>query len=180
VNEARNHPTEEVSMKKPLLVLTAIVSATTLAACGSGGGGDGSTTTAETGTGSGTVSVKDVGDADQVLVDSSGRALYSSEQEANGKVMCTGSCEAIWAPLTIDTGQPTGSDELGVVKRPDGSRQVTYDGAPLYSFTQEGPNEVTGDGLTDEFDGQQFTWHVASTDEGGGSSNTSSDGAYRY
>jgi predicted lipoprotein with Yx(FWY)xxD motif len=51
---------------------------------------------------------------------------------------------------------------LGTVKRPDGSEQVTFDGDPLYKFTEEGPGEVTGDGLVDSFGGQRFTWHVAS------------------
>jgi predicted lipoprotein with Yx(FWY)xxD motif len=81
-------------------------------------------------------------------------------------VLCTDGCESFWTPLTIARGQPKGSvaGELGVVERPDGTRQVTLDGSPVYSFTEEGPGEVTGDGVTDAFDGRQFTWNVVAVD----------------
>ena len=156
---------------KKLLMLAAIVAAVALAACG-GGSGNGSATAAAPGANGMTVAVKNIGDAGRVLVDSSGQALYASDQEANGMVLCTGACESIWMPLTVKGGAPTGSvpGKLGVVKRPDGSQQVTYNGRPLYSFTQEGPGEVTGDGLNDAFGGHQFTWHVVSVGGGGSSS----------
>jgi predicted lipoprotein with Yx(FWY)xxD motif len=175
VGEGRNHPTEEVSMKK-LLILAAIVAAVGLAACGGGSGG--SATAASPGASAGTVAAQNLGGAGRVLVDSSGQALYASDQEAGGMVLCTGACESFWKPLTVKGGQPTGSvpGKLGVVKRPDGSRQVTYNGRPLYSFTQEGPGEVTGDGFQDAFDGRQFTWSVVSVGGGGSSSGSSSNG----
>jgi predicted lipoprotein with Yx(FWY)xxD motif len=159
---------------KKLLVVGAIVAAVALAACGSGGGG--SAATAASGMGAGTVAVQNIGGAGRVLVDSSGQALYASDQEANGMVLCTGACESFWAPLNAKGGQPTGSvpGKLGVVKRPDGSQQVTYNGMPLYSFTQEGPGQVTGDGFHDAFNGQQFHWNVVSVGGGGSSSGGSS------
>ena len=40
------------------------------------------------------------------------------------------------------SGQPTAGDgvsgKLGIVKRPDGMRQVTLDGRPLYRFAEDG------------------------------------------
>jgi predicted lipoprotein with Yx(FWY)xxD motif len=177
MGERQNHRTEEVSMKK-FLILAAILAPVALAACGGGGGGSESATAATPGGSSATVAVQDLGNAGRVLVDSSGKALYASDQEANGMVLCTGACESIWMPLTVKSGQPTGSvpGKLGVIRRPDGSEQVTYRGRPLYSFTQEGPGEVTGDGFQDAFGGQQFTWHVVSVGGGGGSPATSSNG----
>jgi predicted lipoprotein with Yx(FWY)xxD motif len=162
---------------KKLLGVAAIVAVFTLAACGGGGGGGGSTMAAASAGGGKTVAVQGLGNAGQVLVDSSGHALYASEQEANGMVLCTGGCESFWSPLTIKGGNPSGSvpGTLGVVKRPDGSRQVTYNGMPLYSFTQDGTGEVTGDGFSDAFGGQHFTWHVVSV-RGGGSSSAASSG----
>ena len=164
-------------MKKLIAVLAAIVAAVAIAACGGGSDGGNSATAATPATSGQTVSVKDVGDAGRVLVDSSGQALYASDQEAGGRVMCTGACLSFWKPLTIKGGDPHGSvpGKLGVITRPDGGMQVTFDGRPVYSFTQDGPGEVTGDGFMDAFDGQQFTWNVVAVGSSGGSSSAASD-----
>lgn len=162
-----------------------------VAGCGGGGGGGGSATAATPTTGGKTVSVADIGSAGRVLVDSSGQALYASDQEtASGKVMCSGACNSFWKPLTVSGGAPTGSSDvgkLGVVKRPDGTKQVTDNGKLLYTFTQEGPGQVTGDGFQDAFNGQQFTWHVVSVGNGGSTSSgstsnggSSSSGSFSY
>ena len=71
---------------------------------------------------------------------------------------------AVWLPLTAD-GEPVAGEgvdgRLAVVERPDGTSQVTYDGTPLYSFVEDsGEGTVTGNGLSDDFDGEAFTWHV--------------------
>jgi predicted lipoprotein with Yx(FWY)xxD motif len=110
-----------------------------------------------------TVSAKHLSGAGKVLVDSQGKALYRSDQERNGMVLCEGACLSFWQPLTV-SGSPKGSSlqgKLGVVKRPDGRRQVTYNGKLLYSFKLDKPGKVTGDGFKDAFGGQKFTWHVA-------------------
>jgi len=175
-------------MKKLLIPGILIAAAVTLAACG-GGGGD---ATAMSSAGAGAVSVKDVGGTGTVLVDSAGQALYASDQEAAAhKVLCTGACNSFWEPVTA-TGNVTSSSsvpgKLGTVKRPDGSMQVTYNGDPVYSFTQDSAGQVTGDGFMDAFDGQQFTWHVVSVGNtgstsqgtGGGSAGSSTGGGSAY
>ena len=177
-------------MKKKLFIPGGAVALVViaLAVAGCGGGGGGSATAAMPSTGGMTVSVADIGSAGRVLVDSSGQALYASDQEtASGKVMCTGACNSFWKPLTVSGGAPTGSSDagkLGVVKRPDGTKQVTANGKLLYTFTQEGPNQVTGDGFQDAFNGQQFTWHVVSVGNGGSASSGSSSkrlgGSFSY
>lgn len=174
-------------MKKKLFIPGGAVALVViaLAVAGCGGGGGGSATAAMPSTGGMTVSVADIGSAGRVLVDSSGQALYASDQEtASGKVMCTGACNSFWKPLTVSGGAPTGSSDagkLGVVKRPDGTKQVTANGKLLYTFTQEGPNQVTGDGFQDAFNGQQFTWHVVSVGNGGSASSaSSSNGSFSY
>lgn len=114
-----------------------------------------------------TVSVFEDHSLGWILVDSSGAALYTSEQETDGTVRCVASCAAEWPPLTVDSGQkPTANGEvpgaLGTVAREDGTTQVTLDGVPLYTFSLDGqPGEVSGNGLSDAFDGTTFTWHVA-------------------
>jgi predicted lipoprotein with Yx(FWY)xxD motif len=159
-----------------------LAAAVALAACGGGGGG--SATAASTG--SNAVSTKDIGGAGTVLVDSSGQALYASDQEAAaGKVLCTGACNSFWQPVTASgkvTSPGSVSGKLGTVKRPDGTMQVTYNGMPLYSFTQDQAGQVTGDGFKDAFGGQQFTWHVVTVgnSSGGGRGSASSSGGSGY
>jgi predicted lipoprotein with Yx(FWY)xxD motif len=154
-------------MKRLLIALAAVVAVLVLAACG-GGGGDSSDSSAAppASNGTATVSVEEIGDAGPVLVDSAGKALYTTdEEEADSSVLCTDACASFWEPLTIDAGAPSGNSlpgELGVFERPDGTRQVTLDGKRLYTFVEDEPREVTGDGFSDAFDGQQFTWHVVS------------------
>jgi predicted lipoprotein with Yx(FWY)xxD motif len=134
-----------------------------LVACG-GGSSDTATKPAVTATksaGTSTLSVKSVNGIGDVLVDSQGRALYASDLEADGKVACVKGCTAFWQPLPVDSGMPAAPAEigkLGVVKRPDGTRQVTAGGKLLYTFTEDSPGKVTGNGFSDDFDGRHFTW----------------------
>jgi predicted lipoprotein with Yx(FWY)xxD motif len=144
------------------IALLSLVTAVGLAACGGGSSSTGSSA-------AGDVSTKDVSGVGTVLVDAKGQALYSPEQEASGKILCTDSCTSIWVPLDLPSGQtaataPDGiGSRLGVVTRPDGSKQVTFDGKPLYTFVEDGsPGTVTGNGAKDSFGGTSFTWHVVS------------------
>ncbi len=120
----------------------------------------------------GTVALHNVQGVGRVLVDTGGRALYSADQETGGAVRCvTADCVAVWAPLTVPAGQdPTGPDDvsklLSTVTRPDGSRQVAFDGKPLYTFSLDrSAGQVKGNGASDTFGGVVFTWHVASPGE---------------
>lgn len=166
---------------KRLLILgaaVALVAAAVAAIAAFSGGGGESSASSSPAANTATVSAQDIGNEGAVLVDREGRALYASDQEnAAGMVLCTDGCTSFWKPLTVENGAPTGSSvqgKLGVVARPDGARQVTLDGKLLYTFTQDEPGEVTGDGFEDAFDGQSFTWHVVHTDGSTGSSSTDS------
>ncbi len=142
----------------------AFAAALGLAACGGGNGqATGETSGSQATTDSrDTLSTQTI-DGMAVLVDSQGRALYSPDQERSGKVLCTAGCTAIWQPLTV-SGTTTASGALtknvGTVKRPDGGQQATFNGRPLYTFTEEGPGQLTGDGFQDSFGGTGFTWHA--------------------
>jgi predicted lipoprotein with Yx(FWY)xxD motif len=125
-----------------------------------------------------TVSLASVSGVGNVLVDSKGFALYSPVQEKGGAIRCTGSCATIWLPLTVK-GSPTAASglKLGTVKRPDGKTQVTFDGKPLYRFAEDGtPKTVGGNGVSDNFGGKSFTWHVASP----GKTSTAGSGSRGY
>jgi len=162
------------------LPIYAVVSAgaLALAACGSNGGNSGDASVPTSADGSPTVSVERVDGIGNVLVDDlTGQALYAADEEATGDVLCVDACEAFWSPLEAGDGTPTtepGVADLGVITRPDGTRQVSTDGRPLYTFTEDSPGEVTGDGFSDDFGGQHFTWHAVLAD---GASTSSSSGS---
>jgi predicted lipoprotein with Yx(FWY)xxD motif len=161
----------------------ALALALAFAGCGddSDEGTSGTSDSAAAASANATVSVDSVEGVGDVLVDSQGAALYTADQEMDGKVRCTGSCAEIWIPLTVSgSREPTASDdvpgELGVTERPGGERQVSYDGKPLYTFADDPmAGEVTGDGLSDTFDGRLFSWRVVrtggGTEEGGAQPN---------
>jgi predicted lipoprotein with Yx(FWY)xxD motif len=103
-----------------------------------------------------------------VLVDMKGRTLYSLSAERNGKFICTDkTCLSFWHPLVVPAGAtPTGTARLGTVKRPDGRRQVTYRGGPLYTFSGDhARGDARGEGFKDV-----GTWHAAAVSGGSGSS----------
>jgi len=151
-----------------------------LAACGSSGYSSGNQGTTRPAGTPGTVAVKQVAGVGNVLVDAKGLALYSPEQEASGKVLCTGSCVAFWMPLPAGSAAPapvSGVGMLGTVNRPDGTKQVTVDGKPLYTFAEDSPGNVKGNGFSDAFGGQHFTWHaILATGTSAGSSGNSVPG----
>jgi predicted lipoprotein with Yx(FWY)xxD motif len=165
-------------MTRRLLTLTLAAATLAIAACGND-----SPASSGAASGGGTVSVKTVDGTKQVLVDSAGAPLYAADQEKGGSIMCTAGCVAIWKPLTIGSGSPTGDvgdGKLDVVKRDDGSRQVTFDGKPLYTFTQGSSGKLSGDGVKDSFSGTDFTWHVVTQSGKSSSSGSGSGGGGGY
>jgi predicted lipoprotein with Yx(FWY)xxD motif len=95
----------------------------------------------------------------RILVTGSGRTLYTLSAETRGRFICKDSgCTSTWPPLTLGRGvQPTGVRGLGTIRRPDGRRQVTYKGRPLYRFaTDRKKGDVGGEGFRDV-----GTWHAA-------------------
>jgi predicted lipoprotein with Yx(FWY)xxD motif len=89
-----------------------------------------------------------------VLVDARGRTLYLFEKDRRGRSACDGGCAAYWPPYTSSAAPRAGrgvrASLLGVSKRTDGKRQVTYAGHPLYTFVGDTrAGATTGEGLTD-------------------------------
>jgi predicted lipoprotein with Yx(FWY)xxD motif len=183
-------------LHRSLATLTAALAlALGIAACGDDSdSSDNSTTgTAAAAAAGDTVSAQSVSGVGSVLVDANGMVLYTNDQDTMSKIACTTECAAIWIPLTLPAGtsEPTGpadvQSKLGVVTDPAGDQQVTLNGKPLYSFTQDSSGEATGNGLTDSFGGTSFTWTAAgaagSSEGGGGQTSTSSGsggGDYGY
>jgi predicted lipoprotein with Yx(FWY)xxD motif len=99
------------------------------------------------------------------LTNGSGRAVYLWAKDTGDMSNCNGACAGAWPPVTA-TGSVTASgtakaSDLGTITRSDGSKQVTYDGHPLYYFSGDsGPGTATGQG-SDGF-GAKW-WLVAPT-----------------
>jgi len=163
-----------------LTLLAVPVVAIGLAACGGSSSDNGSSNAAstapvQTAGGSDTVSTKSVSGVGTVLVDSKGNALYTNNQDTASKTACAASCQAIWPPLMASGGQPTSSDSAVQAKLGVTGGQVTFDGKPLYTFTQDSPGQATGNGVTDSFGGTSFTWTAAMA--GGKASSSVSTGS---
>ena len=88
-----------------------------------------------------------------ILVDARGRTLYVFDKDRGGKSACDKACVKFWPPLTTRTRPRAGAGVhkamLGVTKRQDGRRQVTYAGHPLYAFVgDKTAGQTSGEGLT--------------------------------
>jgi predicted lipoprotein with Yx(FWY)xxD motif len=156
------------------LVAVALIAGIAIAIAATSGGGK-SSSAAPAKAGGATVSAEQISGSGNVLVDSSGKPLYANDQEKNGMALCDGTCLSFWKPLKV-SGMPKAgslSGKLGVVSRPDGGKQVTYNGKLLYTFYLDSPGKVGGDGFDDAFGGRTFTWHVVHAN---GTTSTSSSG----
>ena len=92
--------------------------------------------------------------------DSAHQSSCTETNVQNGNV-----CSVIWPPLlTKGRPQATGGLDphgLGIIVRPDGSHQVTWDGHPLYIFVKDAlpltpSGTATGGGLGSLFGGTGF------------------------
>ena len=90
----------------------------------------------------------------QTLVAPNGNTLYVFAADSPNKSTCYKSCAAVWPPVLVAKGtQPAAtipgvSGTFGVTARTDGSQQLTYDRAPLYTFVADKkPGDAMGQGL---------------------------------
>jgi predicted lipoprotein with Yx(FWY)xxD motif len=126
------------------------------AACSSGSSSSGSTSPSAaapaSSAASSTVITTKTSSGGSFLTNSAGRAVYLFLADSTGKSACDGACAAAWPPV-IATGQPTAAgsaqaSDLGTITRSDGTKQVTYDGHPLYYFEGDtGPGTDKGQGV---------------------------------
>jgi predicted lipoprotein with Yx(FWY)xxD motif len=107
-----------------------------LAACGStavNGSGSGSpSSSSAAAAGGGTASSKS-----KVVTDSAGFTLYWFAIDTPKKSNCNGACVGFWPPVAASakvTNMTSLPGKFGKITRADGSKQLTYDGHPLYTF----------------------------------------------
>ncbi|HET9969195.1 MAG TPA: hypothetical protein VFQ68_13250 [Streptosporangiaceae bacterium] len=92
-----------------------------------------------------------------VMAEANHDVLYTYDKDKKGATpSCVGSCAATWLPAT---GMPQAGPadhfpgQFALVKRSDGTRQITYEGMPLYTLKGAKPLLTTGNG-------QGGVWHV--------------------
>ncbi len=88
-----------------------------------------------------------------VLSDSVGRTLYSFANDNDGQSSaCVSSgCMLTWPPFYTNKpslGTGLAATDFGVISRPDGSKQTTYKGWPLYYYKSDvNSGDANGDGI---------------------------------
>ena len=100
---------------------------------------------------SATVNVSNEGELAPYLVAANGMTLYIFDNDEPSVSNCYDGCAVNWPPLVAD-GDPVAGDGvsgvLGVTDRTDGTRQVTYNGMPLYFWINDSaPGDTTGHGV---------------------------------
>jgi predicted lipoprotein with Yx(FWY)xxD motif len=91
------------------------------------------------------------------------RTVYLFEGDKGSASSCAGACTHVWPPVT-STGEPKSggsamASHLGTIARADGTKQVTYNGHPLYYFARDGDRSDTyGQGVN----GFGASWYVIS------------------
>ena len=89
----------------------------------------------------------------EIVVDAAGRTVYMFDKDQQGTTTsaCTGDCLAKWPPVTTDAASLTGdgvTGELGTITTPDGEKQLTLNGWPLYYFAADSAaGDVQGQGV---------------------------------
>jgi predicted lipoprotein with Yx(FWY)xxD motif len=73
-----------------------------------------------------------------ILFDGRGYVLYVFTHDRPARSTCSGDCAASWPPYlakgALRAGAGARQSLLGTTTRPDGTKQVTYAGRPLYYY----------------------------------------------
>ena len=103
---------------------------------------------------------------EKIVVDAHGRTLYALSPETTHHLLCkTNECLHAWPPLTVHsrkgklTAGPGVHGHLGILRRSNGTFQVTLGGLPLYHFSGDSAKGAANGESIKSFGG---TWHVIS------------------
>ena len=89
------------------------------------------------------------------LTGPNGMTLYVFSNDAPGESNCYDQCAVNWPPLLVGEEEPVVAPlaipgEFGVAERSDGSRQLTYNGWPLYYWVRDqSVGDTTGQAVGD-------------------------------
>jgi predicted lipoprotein with Yx(FWY)xxD motif len=97
-----------------------------------------------------------------VMAKADGYVVYTYAKDSkDGAPTCTGSCASVWAPVT---GMPKAGPadnfpgSFGVVTGAGGTKVITYNGYPLYTYVGAPPLSTKGNGIDE-------AWHVIKLSE---------------
>lgn len=98
--------------------------------------------------------------AGEIVVDANGMSVYffTKDVKDSGTSACTGACLTAWPPVLSTAATPSAegvTGTLGTITTPDGAKQLTLNGLPLYYFEKDkNPGDVLGQGVND-------VWYLA-------------------
>jgi predicted lipoprotein with Yx(FWY)xxD motif len=121
-------------------------------ACGGGSSGDaGSSATSPASGAAGTLATASTS-VGTILTDSAGKSLYGFAQDTQGVSNCSGSCASYWPPVPVTGSVPKDpkgvTAKLGELTRDDGTKQLTVDGLPVYTYVGDAAaGDTEGQGL---------------------------------
>ena len=107
---------------------------------------------------------------ERVVVNAQGRTLYTLSPETSRHLLCkTSECLRLWPPVTVASSKtklkdgPGTHGRLGILRRSNGTLQVTLRGLPLYRYSKDrAKGDTNGEGI-ESFAG---TWHAMTATSG--------------
>ena len=142
----------------PVKLIVPLASALLVAACGSVAASTSAPASSAAAAGSsttGTVITTQAGSAGAFLTTASGRTVYLWAKDGMNMSDCSGACASAWPPVpatgTLTAAGSAKASDLGTITRSDGTKQVTYDGHPLYYFVGDSAAGQTNGQGSDNF-----------------------------
>lgn len=93
----------------------------------------------------------------RVLATPTRQAIYVWNREPRGTIRCTGACAKAWPPVVVKKGVRVPmhvqgiKGDFGTIRRPGGTRQLTLNRRPLYTYAHERPGQVLCNDVDDWF-----------------------------
>jgi predicted lipoprotein with Yx(FWY)xxD motif len=94
----------------------------------------------------------------KILTGEDGKTLYIFKADTKpNQSTCTGQCADFWPPFALEGDEKAEAGDgvtgrIATFDRPDGKKQVSYKGAPLYYFKNDAKaGDINGQGLNDKW-----------------------------
>lgn len=122
------------------------------------------------------------GKTETILVDTQGLPLYYFPADTAKKSLVSGELARLWPPLLSAKPTATGTQGKLTALRDASGHQVTYNGHFLYTFIDDAPGHVTGQGVSNFFFATPRLKAIGSTPKAtaAASSSSSSGSGYGY